>query len=188
MSHTAIRKAVEDGRLRDYEVPHRTHRMLILEEAVRDWYATRREGNNNRFGELPGEDGSGELFAEADLDDGCGGKNLLPTPERWGEEKTKQEALLAKERRLQAELQRQELEESLNRAEDVQAVWADIVIRVKQRISAIPAKAAALMARESDAGVCQKVLDDLMSEALSELAEYDEYQPKILQARKRRGK
>jgi len=184
VSHTAIAKAVDQGRLNTHPVPHRRYEMLLEEEALRDWEATRTAGHNNRFGELEGDSPPMGLG----LFDGPAGDPQdtdLGSPESWAQEKVKQEALLAREKRLRAELERQELEGKLHLAEDVEAVWSDILVRCRQRLLGIPAKAATVLARLTEPGEIQRELQSHLNEALSELSEYSEYVPKIAEARKK---
>jgi len=87
----------------------------------------------------------------------------------------------ARARKVAAEAQITELELAKVRgelvvAEDVVAAWSDTLSSLKAKIISIPSKAAPILASEDSAGGCQKVLEDLIREALEELSNYD---PKI---------
>ena len=108
------------------------------------------------------------------------------TPFPWGLEKTKQEALLAEERRRKLQLEREELEGVLHRAEDVESVWAEILMRFRSRVLGIPSVAAPIIAAipERSPAAIQAELELLVHQALAELSEYDK-EP-IRAARRRR--
>ena len=59
---------------------------------------------------------------------------------------------------------------------EVVSAWSDTLSSLKAKLTAIPAKAAPILATETSAGGCQQVLNDLVREALEELSNYD---PKI---------
>lgn len=61
-------------------------------------------------------------------------------------------------------------------AEDVVTAWSDTLSSLKAKLISIPSKAAPIVAAEDEAGICQKVIEDLVREALEELSNYD---PKI---------
>lgn len=109
----------------------------------------------------------------------------------WNKERTKQEALLAEERRLKLELERLELQGSLHHAADVEAVWADILVRTRTRILAVPSQAApiisALKKNRSIADI-QAVIELAIREALTEMSQYDEGKIRAAQKRRRAGK
>lgn len=77
-----------------------------------------------------------------------------------------------------AQADRQELALARERGELVpvelvgEAVGSDYT-RVRARLLAMPTKAAALLAPETDTAICQSILDDLVREALSELSDPD---------------
>lgn len=183
VSHSAIQRAIAAGRLTAVETP--AGRKLPKAQALAEWNASRVPGKNNRFGELPADgldhdpddcDQEAAASGPADLD-------LLP----WTIRKVAEDALLAAERRRKIVLEREELEGRLHRDEDVEAVWADILVRFRARILSIPAKAApiiATMAKPEPAKV-QAALEAQIREALSELAAYD--QAKVKAARRRRS-
>ena len=75
-----------------------------------------------------------------------------------------------------AELELAKVRGELVIAEDVISAWADTLAGVKAKLVSIPSKAAPIVASEDSAGGCQKVIEDLVREALEELANYD---PKI---------
>lgn len=87
----------------------------------------------------------------------------------------------ARTRKVHAEAQIAELELAkvkgeLVIAEDVVKAWEDVLGALKGKLLNIPAKAAPVVASESDAGNCQIICEDLINEALEELSNYD---PKI---------
>jgi len=87
----------------------------------------------------------------------------------------------ARTRKVHAEAQIAELELAkvkgeLVIAEDVVKAWEDVLGALKGKLLNIPAKAAPVVASESDAGSCQIICEDLINEALEELSNYD---PKI---------
>ena len=72
-----------------------------------------------------------------------------------------------------AELELKKIHAELFNAEDVVAAWTDVLGSVKSRLLSIPTKAAPVVAAESNAGVCQSIVEDLITEALDELSRYD---------------
>lgn len=58
-------------------------------------------------------------------------------------------------------------------AEDVVSAWSDTLAGLKAKLISIPSKAAPIVAAEDEAGVCQKIIEDLVREALEELSNYD---------------
>jgi len=87
----------------------------------------------------------------------------------------------ARTRKVNAEAEIAELELAKVRgqlvvAEDVVKAWMDVLGNLKSKLTNIPAKAAPIVASESEAGMIQHVLTDLMNEALEELSAYD---PKV---------
>lgn len=75
-----------------------------------------------------------------------------------------------------AELELAKVKGELVVADDVIKAWSDTLMGMKAKIMAIPSKAAPIMAAEDTAGGCQKILEELVREALEELSNYD---PKI---------
>lgn len=87
----------------------------------------------------------------------------------------------ARARKVAAEAEITELELAKVRgelvvADDVVTAWSDTLSSLKAKMVSIPSKAAPIVAAEDSAGGCQKVLDELIREALEELSNYD---PKI---------
>lgn len=72
-----------------------------------------------------------------------------------------------------AELELKKIHEELVVAEDVVQAWTDVLGSVKSRLLSIPTKAAPVVAAESSAGICQQVVEELITEALEELSRYD---------------
>lgn len=75
-----------------------------------------------------------------------------------------------------AELELAKIKGVLVVAEDVVKAWEDVLGAFKGKLLSIPSKAAPIVAAELEAGICQKILDDLVEEALTELSNYD---PKV---------
>jgi hypothetical protein len=87
----------------------------------------------------------------------------------------------ARTRKVNAEAEIAELELAKVRgelviAEDVVKAWDDVLAALKGKLLSIPTKAAPVVSAEPEAGSCQKILEDLINEALEELSNYD---PKI---------
>ncbi len=79
-----------------------------------------------------------------------------------------------------AEMELAKVRNQLVIVEDVVKAWTDTLANLKAKLTNVPSKAAPIVASESDAGVIQAMLADLMNEALEELSNYD---PKISAAR-----
>jgi len=75
-----------------------------------------------------------------------------------------------------AELELAKVRGELVVADDVVTAWSDTLASLKAKLVSVPSKAAPIVASDDTAGGCQKVLDDLIREALEELSNYD---PKI---------
>ncbi|MEN6371896.1 MAG: hypothetical protein ABFD64_07765 [Armatimonadota bacterium] len=176
ISLKAVQKAIENDRIKIYDVVGKKYKMLDFEEAKADYEASRSARNNNRYGELSGDDGSEESVGQEDN-------------EKWGIRKTRAEALLTEEKHAKAQLEREELEGVLHRADDVEAVLIAIFMSFRSRILAMPAKLAqriASMTGSKNIADIQKLLKESCEEALSELARYDPRQ--ITEERDRRRK
>lgn len=65
------------------------------------------------------------------------------------------------------------LNEKVLIADDVKKAWESVLGAFKNRLLAIPTKAAPVVASEAKPGECQKILQDLVEETLAELANYD---------------
>jgi len=72
-----------------------------------------------------------------------------------------------------AEIELAKVRGELVTAEEVVTAWIDVVGAVKAKLLSIPTKAAPILANEESAGGCQIILEDLINEALEELANYD---------------
>jgi len=84
----------------------------------------------------------------------------------------------ARTRKVNAEAEIAELElatvhGTLVVAEDVVKAWEEVLGALKGKLLSIPTKAAPVVSAETEAGVCQDILEDLMNEALEELSNYD---------------
>lgn len=71
------------------------------------------------------------------------------------------------------ELQVQEMEKKLHRAEDVEYFWNAMVLAAKSRLTAIPVKCAPLLVAIEDRKEIQAILKREVAEALNEIADYD---------------
>tara|TARA_R110002167_G_scaffold250102_1_gene456243 strand:- start:17 stop:448 length:432 start_codon:yes stop_codon:yes gene_type:complete len=96
----------------------------------------------------------------------------------------------ARTRKVNAEAEISELELAKVRsllvvAEDVEKAWTDTLSNLKAKLTNIPSKAAPLVASETEAGIIQSMLADLINEALEELSTYD---PAISAGRTRKSK
>lgn len=97
----------------------------------------------------------------------------------------REEYEIARARKVAAEATITELELAkvngeLVAADDVVQAWSDTLMVLKSRLISMPAKAAPLVASEESAGACQKIIDDLVREALNELSNYN---PKVQPAK-----
>ena len=72
-----------------------------------------------------------------------------------------------------AEPELKKIHNELVNADDVVQAWTDVLGSVKSRLLSIPTKAAPVVAAETNAGMCQKIVEELIQEALEELSRYD---------------
>ena len=72
-----------------------------------------------------------------------------------------------------AELELKKIHNELVNADDVVQAWTDVLGSVKSRLLSVPTKAAPVVAAETNAGMCQKIVEELIQEALEELSRYD---------------
>ena len=72
-----------------------------------------------------------------------------------------------------AEIELQKVRGELVPAEDVVNAWNDVLGALKSKLLSIPTKGAPIISTESKAGTCQKILEDLINEALEELSNYE---------------
>tara|TARA_R100001440_G_C2523516_1_gene119172 strand:- start:15671 stop:16102 length:432 start_codon:yes stop_codon:yes gene_type:complete len=72
-----------------------------------------------------------------------------------------------------AELELAKVHGTLVVAEDVVKAWTDVLGALKGKLLSIPTKAAPVVSVESEASVCQDILEDLLNEALEELTTYE---------------
>lgn len=84
----------------------------------------------------------------------------------------------ARTRKIAAEAEIAELELAKVRgqlvvAEDVIKAWDDVLAALKGKLLSVPTKAAPVVSAEPEAGSCQKILEDLINEALEELSNYE---------------
>lgn len=71
------------------------------------------------------------------------------------------------------ELQVQEMEKKLHRAEDVEYYWNAMVLAAKSRLTAIPVKCAPVLVGIEDRKEIQAILKREVGDALNEIANYD---------------
>jgi hypothetical protein len=204
VSLASIQDAIDAGRITAVAKTPGGRKLKKL-AAKAEWDLTRGPGNNNRWGELKSdaEDLTGgnaavgtggfvgvdpAIVAAIDGIDGDSDSDGLTPDLPWTLQKTKEEALLARQRRLKIELERKELEGTLHAEVDVEAVWTDMIARCRARLLAIPSKVAPIIAKMSkrDPGQVQSLIDAEIRVALTELSEHDE--TKIRDHRKRRTK
>ena len=72
-----------------------------------------------------------------------------------------------------AELELAQVHGQLVVAEDVISAWADVLGAVKARLMSVASKAAPVVSSETNPGMCQQIIEDLVREALEELSGYD---------------
>ena len=72
-----------------------------------------------------------------------------------------------------AEIELEKVRGELVPAEEVVSAWNDVLGALKSKLMSIPTKGAPILATEVQAGVCQKILEDLITEALEELSNYE---------------
>ena len=72
-----------------------------------------------------------------------------------------------------AEIELKKIHGELVVAEDVVSAWNDVLAALKAKLMSIPVKGAPIVSAESSTNVCKSVLEDLISEALEELSNYD---------------
>lgn len=72
-----------------------------------------------------------------------------------------------------AELELARVHGTLVLAADVVQAWEDVLGALKGKLLSIPTKAAPVVSAESDAALCQHILEDLLNEALEELSNYE---------------
>jgi len=83
-----------------------------------------------------------------------------------------EKARLVKTQADKAEIELKELNGELVRTQDVSDQWYSTITDCKSRLLSIPSKAAPIVAAETNPGECQTIIDDLVREALEELANY----------------
>jgi hypothetical protein len=71
-----------------------------------------------------------------------------------------------------AELELAQVHGKLVVAEDVISAWADVLGAVKARLMSVASKAAPVVSSETNPGMCQQIIEDLVREALEELSGY----------------
>lgn len=75
-----------------------------------------------------------------------------------------------------AEIELKKVKGELVVAEDVVSAWNDVLGALKSKLTSLPSKGAPVVSSETESAICQKILEDLVYEALEELSNYD---PKI---------
>ena len=75
-----------------------------------------------------------------------------------------------------AELELAKIQGSLVAADDVVKAWEDTLGALKAKLLSVPTKGAPIISTETDTAVCQRIMEDLINEALEELSNYD---PKV---------
>jgi len=82
-------------------------------------------------------------------------------------------AKLVRAKRENEELELSLRKKEMHRAEDVEKVMTDMLIRFKTRLMAIPAKQSPVLAKKTDKAEIFRLLKAAIDEALEELADYD---------------
>jgi hypothetical protein len=72
-----------------------------------------------------------------------------------------------------AELELAQVHGRLVVAEDVVSAWTDVLGAVKARLMSVASKAAPVVSSETNPGMCQQIIEDLVREALEELSGYE---------------
>lgn len=141
VAHTAIQKAIKESRLQlvDGKIDYDT--------ALPQWNNTRSPGNNNRCGELPGDQAAPDYFDER--------------------------AKLTKAQRIKTELEVAVMRGELHHAEDVELVMNGMIAAFRTRMLAIPTKAAGDLQGKTSLTEIQATLRKHIHEALGELSTYD---------------
>lgn len=172
-----VQRAIDSGRIVSV-IETRQGRKLLRDQALQEWHSSRTRANNNRFGDLAGDG------MPMDTDNP---EVLSPDGLPWGARKTKEEALLAEQRRLKIELERAELDAALHCAADVDAVWGAIVSLFTARCAKIgPAAAASIVAAGPDAARIQGILETAVRSALIDLSSILDPKPTTGRKRPRR--
>ncbi len=84
-----------------------------------------------------------------------------------------EKARLVKNQADKAEIEVQTLSGELVSSENVSKHWYQMVTDCKTRLLSIPSKAAPIVASETNAGAVQEIIEELVREALEELANYE---------------
>ena len=82
-----------------------------------------------------------------------------------------EKARLVKAQADKAEMEASELSGKLVRADEVKKELYEAITDCKNRLLSIPSKAAPIVANETEPGVVQSIIDDLVREALQEISE-----------------
>ncbi len=164
----AIQKAIADGRLADAVIPSSQGDKLDKKWASQLWDDSRVPGNNNRFGELDCDRQKGDqgTLGLGDLESLVG---------EFKEDLTDARARLTSAQADKAELELQELQGKMHRAEDVEKVWAELLTAFRSAGLAMPnilAPEIAALTGYEDAGGIQKLLRGYMEEMLTELSRF----------------
>jgi len=149
VSHTAIRRAIERGRITAID---ETSGKLYRDAARQQWDNSH---NNND---------DDEADTETDYEG--------PKSGSWGVEYTKACTLLKREQRRKLSLERRELEGKLHRTEDVEAAWSEIVMSARAKLLALPAEIAGTLGvkLKRDRLAVQEILEREIERVLTELS------------------
>jgi phage terminase Nu1 subunit (DNA packaging protein) len=90
-----------------------------------------------------------------------------------GEGYQEEKARLTKLQADKAHLEVETISGNLVPADDVARRWYQTITNTKNRLLTVPSKAAPIVASETEAGIVQDIIDDLVREALEELVEYE---------------
>lgn len=146
VSHTAIEKAIARGRLTAIDPETK---QLRRNEALREWAALRQQNT----------DGAVDVGEHSDRTN-------------WGVAYTKASTLVKVEQAKKLALERQECEGKLHRAEDVLAVWTEILSNVRAELLSMPRNVAgAISARlKRDRIAIEEIVQCEVEKALTKLS------------------
>jgi phage terminase Nu1 subunit (DNA packaging protein) len=88
-------------------------------------------------------------------------------------EYSKERALLTKARREAAQINTDVLKSRIHEGEAVRTLWVDMMMNCRAKLLSLPTKAAPMIADKDRIAEAQALLEELVNEALSELADYN---------------
>jgi len=136
-------------------------------------YNSTRVPANNRYGQLPGDDASLEFDMGIPAKEPSKKPDAKPDDGDWAQRFIRAKALSTEEDHAIKLLNRLELLGELHRAEDVEVIMGDMIVRTRQGALSIPGKMADRLASEKDPAKVQSILEDALQETLANLSGYD---------------